>query len=57
MNDLATDPEYRTVLLEHRALLAKFAKEHKDPLAAELLANDVGPRPFTSGPNTKPRKK
>ena len=36
------------VLLEHRALLAKFAREHNDPLAAALLADDVSPRPFTA---------
>lgn len=48
MKDLARDPGYRQVRLEHRALLAKFAQEHDDPLAASLLANDVGPRPFTA---------
>ena len=46
--DLARDPGHRQTLLEHRALLAKFAKEHNDPLAASLLANDVPPRPFTA---------
>jgi arylsulfatase A-like enzyme len=44
--DLARDPGHRQVLLHHRALLAKFAQEHNDPLAAALLANDVEPRPF-----------
>jgi arylsulfatase A-like enzyme len=44
--DLARDPGHRQVLLEHRALLAKFAQEHHDPLAASLLANDVESRPF-----------
>jgi hypothetical protein len=44
---LATNPNYRKVLLEHRELLAKFGREHNDPLVAELLANDVAPRPFT----------
>ncbi len=44
--DLARAPGYRQVLLEHRALLAKFAQEHNDSLAASLLANDVEPRPF-----------
>lgn len=48
MKDLARDPDCRQVLLEHRALLAKFAKEHNDPLAAALLADDVSPRPFTA---------
>ena len=44
--DLARDRGHRQVLLEHRALLAKFAQEHNDPLAALLLANDVERRPF-----------
>jgi hypothetical protein len=47
--DLARDPNYRQVLLEHRALLTKFARAHNDPLAASLLADDVPPRPFTAG--------
>jgi arylsulfatase A-like enzyme len=47
--DLAQDPAYRPVLLEHRALLARFAREHNDPLAASLLADGVPPRPFTAG--------
>jgi arylsulfatase A-like enzyme len=42
----AGDPKYRDVLLEHRRLLRGFAAAHHDPLAAELLADDVGPRPF-----------
>ncbi len=45
--DLARDPGHRQVLLEHRALLAKFAQEHNDPLAASLLANGVESHPFT----------
>jgi len=45
-NDLATDPRYREVLLEHRALLARFGVEHKDALVADLLADDVKPIPF-----------
>lgn len=44
--DLARDPEYRQVLLEHRKLLARFGARHGDPLAAELLADDAGPVPF-----------
>ncbi len=47
--DLAQDPAHRRVLLEHRALLTKFAREHNDPLAASLLADDVPLRPFTAG--------
>jgi len=46
--DLARNPDYRQVLSEHRALLARFAKEQEDPLAVSLLADGVGPRPFTS---------
>ena len=48
MNDLATDPKYREVLLTHRELLARFGKEHNDPLVAELLADNVKPIPFTT---------
>ncbi len=47
--DLAQDPAHRPVLLEHRALLMRFAREHNDPLAVSLLADDVSPRPFTAG--------
>ncbi len=57
LNDLATDPQYRPVLLEHRALLARFGREQNDPLVAALLADDVKPMPF--GPETaqQPGKK
>jgi len=48
MVDLATDPKYRKVLLEHRELLVRFGQEHKDPLVAELLAGNVKPIPFTA---------
>ena len=52
--DLATDPKYREVLLQHRALLAQFSKEHNDTLAARLLADDVKPIAFKdSGPPLK----
>ena len=44
--NLAGDSEHRGVVLEHRKLLRDFAKKHADPLVEELLANDVGPRPF-----------
>jgi len=48
MKDLARDAAHRQVLLEHRALLARFGQDHNDPLAVSLLANDVPPRPFTA---------
>ena len=48
MNDLATDPKYRDILLQHRALLARFGKEHHDPLVAELLADNVKPIAFSA---------
>lgn len=48
MNDLATDPQYRKVLLEHRALLARYGADQHDPLVAELLADDVKPIPFAN---------
>ncbi len=47
-NDLAADPKYRDILLAHRELLARFAKEHSDPLAARLLADNVKPIPFAA---------
>lgn len=45
--DLATDPKSRDVLLQHRELLARFGKEHNDPLVSDLLADGVKPIPFT----------
>jgi len=48
MINLATDSNYREVLLRHRALLAQFAKEHHDPLVADLLADNVKPMPFAA---------
>jgi hypothetical protein len=53
MKNLAADPGCRDVLLQHRALLAKYGEEHHDPLVAELLAYDVAPRPFTPDDNAK----
>jgi arylsulfatase A-like enzyme len=47
--DLATDPKYREVLLQHRELLARFGKEHNDALVTRLLADNVKPVPFTAG--------
>ncbi len=44
--NLAGEAEYRQTLLEHRARLAEFAERHNDPLATDLLSNDVEPRPF-----------
>jgi arylsulfatase A-like enzyme len=52
-NDLATDPAYRKVLLEHRAWLRKLGHVNGDPLVDELLADDVRARPFPA-PATKP---
>lgn len=45
--NLANDPKYRKVLLEHRELLARFGREHNDPLVAEMLADNVKPIPFS----------
>jgi len=44
--DLAAQPAHRETLLAHRQMLARFAKEHNDKLAAELLADDVKPIPW-----------
>ena len=57
--DLATNPKYRDVLLQHRELLARFGKEHNDPLVSELLADGVKPIPFapSDAPVKTKRKK
>ena len=44
----ATDPDLRAILLQHRELLARFGREHHDPLVAEMLADHVKPVPFTA---------
>ena len=44
--NLSADSKDRQLLLQHRDLLRKFGTAHNDPLVEELLANDVGPRPF-----------
>lgn len=44
--NLAGAPNYRAVLTQHRDFLREFGKTHNDPLVKELLANNVGPRPF-----------
>jgi len=46
--NLAGDPAYRQVLLDHRKLLGDFGKAHHDDLVKGLLANDVGPIPFVT---------
>jgi len=46
--NLAKAPAYRQVLLDHRELLRDFGKAHHDDLVEELLADDVGPRPFVT---------
>jgi len=53
--NIAVDPKYRGVVLEHRALLKGFAAKQGDTLVAELLANNVAPRPFE--PDEKPARK
>lgn len=55
--DLARNPEYRPALLEHRELLRRFAREHADPLVAEMLANDAAPRPFPPTATPPPKGK
>ena len=44
--NLATEPPYRDVVLRHRTLLAEFGVAHNDALPAEMLADEVGPKPF-----------
>jgi len=53
--NIAVDPRYREVVLEHRDILRAFAVKHHDTLVRELLANDVAPRPFE--PQEKPARK
>lgn len=55
MNDLATDPKFREVLLQHRQMLAKFAAEQKDSTATDMLADNVKPRPFEPGSPALPK--
>jgi choline-sulfatase len=44
--NLASDPKYREILLQHRDRLARFGVEHGDALVDKLLADDVKPIPF-----------
>jgi len=45
--NLATDPAHHQTLLDHRAILRRFAEEHHDRVALAMLADDVKPNPFT----------
>lgn len=56
LSDLAADPAAREILLAHRELLARFGREHSDPLVAEMLADDVKPIPFTATEPLKQKK-
>ena len=49
--NLAGQAEYRDTLHKHRALLQRFGEQHKDVLVAEMLKNDVKPRPFPPAGN------
>jgi arylsulfatase A-like enzyme len=44
--NLARQPEFRDVLIQHRQLLRAFATRHDDVLVELLLADDVARRPF-----------
>lgn len=46
MNNLATNPDFKAVLVQHRDLLKKFGKEQNDPLVSKLLKNNVQPIEF-----------
>jgi len=46
MNDLPRDLARRSVLLEHLEMLRQFAAKQGDRLVDNLLADDVGSRPF-----------
>jgi choline-sulfatase len=44
--NLAGNPEYHQILFDFRDLLASFAKEYNDSLAASMVADDVKPVRF-----------
>ena len=46
MTNLARDPAHRETLLALRERLRKWGVENRDPLVAEMLADDVKPREF-----------
>lgn len=50
--NLAADPAYRDVLLQHRQILARFGRQHHDNLGAELVADPSKPIPFTDPDTT-----
>jgi len=41
--NLANNPTHQSVLVQHRELLARFAREHHDALAAALVADPLRP--------------
>jgi hypothetical protein len=47
--NLARQPQFRDVLIQHRQLLRAFATKHDDALVELLLADDVASRPFPIG--------
>jgi arylsulfatase A-like enzyme len=53
MVNLAADPKYRDVVLQHRKLLAGFGKEQNDSLVATILADDVKPTPIAASDSLK----
>lgn len=46
MTNLAREPAHRETLLAMRERLRKWGVEHHDPLIAEMLADEVKPKPF-----------
>jgi choline-sulfatase len=46
MENLARDPAHRATLLAMRERLRQWGVDHRDPLIAEMLADDVAPREF-----------
>jgi len=54
--NLAMDPAYRQVILEHRRLLRQFAEQHDDALVAELLADNAAPKPFIAEEANRPTR-
>ncbi len=57
MVNLAGNPDYHSVLVQHRGLLARFAREHNDTLAAALLADPLKPVAWAAAPDGQRQQK
>jgi arylsulfatase A-like enzyme len=56
--NIATDPASKKIIDTHRKLLLAFADKHKDPLAKQMLADEMPAIPFEAAkPKTKKKKR